>query len=376
MKRVGITGQAGFIGSHLFNFLKHKQDIILVPFDDAYFETPAKLSNFAIQCDVIVHLAAVNRCDNPEQLYITNVKLVQQLIEAMDVTNTHPHVIFSSSIQEEYDNLYGKSKQKGREMFNSWAAKNNALFTGLIIPNVYGPFGKPYYNSVIATFCHQLTHNETPKINIDGLLKLIYITDLVGEIYKIIISGQSQQKLLLPHTDEKRVSELLLLLENYKTLYFDQGIIPVLSSLFEINLFNTFRSYIDYNTHFPVMLKKNTDERGTFVETVKLHNGGLISFSTTKPHKIRGNHYHTRKIERFVVIQGNARVQLRKIDSDEVLNFVLSGENPAYIDIPVWYTHNISNIGETELITQFWINELFDPCDTDTFFELVESKII
>ena len=371
MKRIGITGQAGFIGTYLFNVLKTKSDVTAIPFEDNYFENQALLVEFVKQCDVIVHLAAVNRCDSQEELYKTNVRLVNQLIQAMQTANVSPHVIFSSSTQEERDNLYGKSKREGREMLYQWAKEHHALFCGLIIPNVYGAFGKPFYNSVVATFCHQLTHGEQPKIEVDGLLKLIYVGELAEQIYQIAVSEKSQKELYLPYTAEKKVSELLALLQTYKTQYVEQGIIPSISSAFELSLFNTFRSYMEIQTHFPVLLKKNEDERGIFVETIKLHSGGQISFSTTKPNITRGNHYHTRKIERFVVLQGEARIQLRKVGTDNVLNFTLSGENPAYVDMPVWYTHNITNIGETELITQFWINEMFDPNNPDTYFETV-----
>ena len=371
MKRIGITGQAGFVGTHLFNLLKTKNDVVAIPFEDTYFEKQALLVEFVKQCDVIVHLAAVNRCSSQEELYETNIRLVNQLIEAMQTANVSPHVIFSSSTQEERDNLYGKSKREGREKLSGWAESNNALFTGLVIPNVYGAFGMPFYNSVVATFCYQLTHGEQPKIDVDGSLKLIYVGELTEQIYQIAVSGKSQKELLLPYTAKKKVSELLTLLETYKAQYFEQGIIPALPSAFEINLFNTFRCYIDIQSHFPVLLKKNEDERGIFVETIKLHSGGQISFSTTKPTITRGNHYHTRKIERFVVLQGEARIQLRKTGTNKVLNFTISGDNPSYIDMPIWYTHNITNVGKTELITQFWINEIFDPNDSDTYFEVV-----
>ena len=371
MKRIGITGQAGFVGTHLFNLLNTKNDVITIPFEDEYFENQPLLVDFVKQCDVIVHLAAVNRCNSQEELYETNIRLVDQLIAAMQTANVSPHVIFSSSTQEERDNLYGKSKREGREKLAAWAEKNNALFTGLVIPNVFGPFGKPFYNSVVATFCHQLTHGEQPNIDVDGSLKLIYVGELTEQMYQIAVSEKSQKELFLPHTAEKKVSEILHLLETYKTQYLEQGIIPVLLSIFETNLFNTFRCYIDAQSHFPVLLKKNEDERGIFVETIKLHTGGQVSFSTTKPEITRGNHYHIRKIERFVVLQGEAHIQLRKIGTNEVLNFTLSGENPGYVDMPIWYTHNITNIGKTELITQFWINEMFNPNDPDTFFEAV-----
>ena len=371
MKRIGITGQAGFVGTYLFNLLKTKKDVEAIPFEDGYFAKPTLLVDFVKQCDVIVHLAAVNRCDSQEELFQTNIRLVDQLIDAMQMANVSPHVIFSSSTQEERDNFYGKSKREGRVKLATWAEKNNAFFTGLVIPNVYGPFGKPYYNSVVATFCHQLTHGEQPKIDVDGSLKLIYVGELAKQIYQIAISEKSQNEFLLPHTAEKKVSEILNLLETYKKQYLEHGIIPALSSSFEVNLFNTFRSFINIQSYFPVLLKKNEDERGVFVETIKLHCGGQVSSSTTKPGITRGNHYHTRKIERFVVLSGEALIQLRKIGSNELLNFKLSGNNPAYIDMPIWYTHNITNIGNSDLITQFWINEMFDANDPDTFFEIV-----
>jgi UDP-2-acetamido-2,6-beta-L-arabino-hexul-4-ose reductase len=151
----------------------------------------------------------------------------------------------------------------------------------------------------------------------------------------------------------------------------DKGVFPVLNNKFEVNLFNTFRCYMDIRNHYPVKLVMNTDDRGTFVETIKTGLGGQVSFSTTKPEMTRGNHFHTRKIERFAVIKGKARIQLRRIGTDKVLNFDLDGNEPSYVDMPVWYTHNITNTGTDDLYTIFWINEFFNPEDPDTFFEKV-----
>ena len=177
----------------------------------------------------------------------------------------------------------------------------------------------------------------------------------------------------VPYDFEKKVTDILALLENYKAIYFDQGIIPELKDQNEVNLFNTFRCYIDLSTHFPVKLTQHADPRGVFVETIKLGIGGQVSFSTTEPGITRGNHYHTRKIERFTVIKGKARIQLRKIGTNEVLNFDLDGSEPSHVDMPIWYTHNITNTGKQELYTQFWINEWYNPEDGDTFFESVEK---
>ena len=372
MINIGITGQSGFIGTHLYNFLGlKKNDVTRISFLDNFFFDKNKLENFVRQCDVIVHLAALNRHNDPQSIYDTNIDLVKKLISAFENTGSKPHVFFSSSIQEDRDNIFGQSKRKGREMLAHWAEKNNALFTGLIIPNVFGPFGKPYYNSVIATFSHQLTHNEEPRIEVDTKLKLIYIDDLVKLIYHSICVKLSEKEFKVLHTNEISVSEILSIHKKFKSLYFDEGIFPDLTDPFERNLFNTFVSYIKIDVLFPVKLKQSTDERGSFVETIKLNSGGQISFSITKPAVTRGNHFHTRKAERFAVIKGKALIQLRRIGTGKLLNFELDGKVPAYVDMPVWYTHNITNVGNEDLYTIFWINEFFNPEDPDTFFETV-----
>lgn len=370
--KIGITGQEGFVGTHLYNILGLNPDMFeRVKYDISFFSDQQLLVNFVSNCDVIVHLAALNRHNDPQVIYETNIQLVQKLINALNTTKSKAHLIFSSSSQEEKDNLYGKSKREGREMLASWAENAGGKFTGLVIPNVFGPFGNPYYNSFIATFSHQLTHNEQPKIEVDGSVKLIYVGDLVKVIINEIKEGESKYNFAIQHTDEYRVSEILALLEQYKEQYFIAGIIPKLSSPFEVNLFNTFRCYFDQEHYFPVKLKKNTDARGTFVEVIKIGEGGQFSFSTTEPNITRGNHFHTRKIERFAVIKGKALIQLRRIGTNEQLDFYLDGDQPAYVDMPIWYTHNIKNIGDEILYTNFWINEFYDPKDPDTYFETV-----
>ncbi|MHB1148732.1 MAG: polysaccharide biosynthesis C-terminal domain-containing protein [Lutibacter sp.] len=357
MLKIGITGQAGFVGTHLYNTLGlFPEDFERINFQRSFFEKETDLETFVSKCDVVVHLAAMNRHHEPQVIYDTNIELVQKLISALTKTNSKAHVLFSSSTQEEKDNLYGKSGGK---------------FTGMIIPNVFGPFGHPNYNSVIATFCHKLSHNETPKIEVDGDVKLIYVGELVGEIINEIKCAESKEEVLVPHTSVSKVSAMLSLLENYKTQYQDKGEIPAINSTFELNLFNTFRCYMDIATHFPVKYTQHTDSRGSFVEVIRLGVGGQVSFSTTVPGITRGNHFHTRKIERFAVIKGKALIQLRRIGTSEVLDFYLDGNEPSYVDMPIWYTHNIKNIGDDILYTNFWINEFYDPNDADTYFEEV-----
>ena len=145
----------------------------------------------------------------------------------------------------------------------------------------------------------------------------------------------------------------------------------MIKNKFEINLFNTFRSYFDLSNHFPIKYKNKIDDRGNFVEIIRLGTGGQVSFSTTKKGITRGNHFHTRKIERFSVIKGDALIKLRKIGTNDTFKYFLSGDDPAYVDIPIWHTHNIKNIGEEELYTMFWINEFYDENDSDTYFENV-----
>lgn len=372
MLKIGITGQEGFVGTHLYNTLKlAPTKFSCVDYNINFFSDEFKLDNFVSQCDVIVHLAALNRHNNPAVIYNTNIELVQKLIISLERTNSKAHILFSSSSQEERDNPYGKSKKEGRILLEKWASINGGSITGLIIPNVFGPFGYPYYNSVVATFSHQITHGETPEIDVDGELKLIYVGELVSKIIKKAEEKKNESLCHVPHTTIAKVSEILNLLKKFKAEYQDKGEIPPINNTFELNLFNTFRCYIDITTHFPVKFIQHTDKRGSFVEIIRLGLGGQVSFSTTIPGITRGNHFHTRKIERFAVIKGKALIQLRRIGTDEVLDFYLNGNEPAYVDIPIWYTHNIKNVGNEVLYTNFWINEPYNKEDTDTYFEEV-----
>lgn len=367
--KIGITGQNGFVGKHLYNTLGlFPDEFVRVPFDKSFFDNEIELDRFVNSCDVVVHLAAMNRHESDQFIFDTNVGLVDKLIASLTRTKATPHVFISSSTQEERGNLYGESKKIGREKLVIWAEKNEAKLTGLIIPNVFGAFGKPFYNSFIATFCYQLTHGETPNIANDGLVSLIYVQELVDFIIYCIKNPEHKPELIVEPTATKKVTEVLEIIQNFKTLYFDKGEIPILKDKFELNLFNTYRSFIDHKRLYPRKFDLHTDPRGTFVEIIRMGIGGQSSYSTTVPGITRGNHFHTRKIERFAVIQGKALIQLRKLDSEEFLDFYLDGNEPSYVDMPIWYTHNIMNIGEEELITLFWINEPYNSEDPDTYF--------
>jgi UDP-2-acetamido-2,6-beta-L-arabino-hexul-4-ose reductase len=371
MIRVGVTGSNGFIGWHLCQTLKlNKVKFDLTEFKRSWFDDNQNLDAFVSNCDIIVHLAGLNRHYEESVIYNTNVRLANTLVEAFNRTNFKGQVLFSSSIQEDRNNVFGNSKKEARAIFSKWAKDSSTQFSGLIIPNVFGAFGIPFYNSVIATFSNQLVNNQSPRIETDTTLNLIYIDDLVKNIIELF-NKDTEEIVRIQYTNSYKVSEILELLSQFKTTYLDLGQIPSLKNYFEINLFNTFRSYFNLSSHFPIKYKNNIDERGNFVEIIRLETGGQVSFSKTKPGITRGNHFHIRKIERFSVIKGKALIQLRKIGTNEVFDYYLSGEEPAYVDMPVWYTHNIKNIGEEELYTMFWINELYDSNNPDTYFEKV-----
>jgi UDP-2-acetamido-2,6-beta-L-arabino-hexul-4-ose reductase len=371
MIKVGVTGSNGFIGWHLCRTLElNTTDFQLVVFKRDWFDENTNLDSFVSKCDIIIHLAGLNRHSEESAIYETNVNLAVKLVDSFTRTGFKGQIIFSSSIQEDRNNIFGNSKKVARELFANWASQFNATFHGVIMPNVFGAFGVPFYNSVVSTFCYQLVNNEIPKIETDATLNLIYINDLVKNIVELFHT-ESNDNIIIYHTDSFKVSEILDLLITFKNKYFVNGQIPGFNNQFELNLFHTFRSYFNFNTHFPIKYKNNIDERGNFVEIIRLETGGQVSFSTTKKEITRGNHFHTRKIERFSVIKGKALIQLRKIGTTEVFDYFLSGEEPAYVDMPIWYTHNIKNIGEGELYTMFWINEFYDAKDPDTYFEKV-----
>ena len=374
MKKIGITGVNGFVGQHLFNTLLHNKNISLIPFQRNFFDDESKMDDFVQNCDVIVHLAGLNRSHDEEIIFNVNVNLTKTLISSLNRTKSKPHIIFASSIQENMNNVYGKSKKTARLNLKDWSLLNKSIFNGLIIPNVFGAFGAQFYNSFISTFAYQLINNQIPEINNDSEVNLIYVDELIKDIIDIINHPVSNDFQLIKHTNTKRVSEVLELLKSFKNEYLDKGQIPRLElNSFELNLFNTFRSHIS-KTYFPRNFTKHIDDRGLFVEVIRANSAGQSSYSTTVPGITRGDHYHTRKIERFAVISGKASIKLRKVNSEEVIEYTLDGNTPSYVDMPVWYTHNITNIGNSDLITIFWINEPYNEEDSDTYFMKVDTQ--
>lgn len=362
------------MGNHLAQTLALDPANEIIPFKREYFSDSKALEAFVGHCDAVVHLAAMNRHPDPEVIYKTNVSLVETLLEACRQKGATPHILFASSTQESRDNLYGKSKKKGKELLEAWAQKDKGRCTSMTIPNVFGPFGKPNYNSVVATFCHKVATGETPEIIQDNEIGLIYVNELVAEMIAILkdsgASGPPQgafQTRDISPGHFRKVSEILNMLKAFREDYMGHGTFPDLEEPFTRALFNTFRCYIPHG-HYPAPFTLHTDPRGSFVEIARTGSKGQFSYSTTVPGITRGNHFHTRKAERFAVIRGKAKIQLRRIGTDEVITYELDGSEPSYVDMPIWYTHNITNTGDEELITLFWINEPYDPEDPDTYF--------
>ncbi|MDC0479163.1 NAD-dependent epimerase/dehydratase family protein [Flavobacteriaceae bacterium] len=369
--RIGITGQNGFIGYHLTQTIKYKHsDYTLVSFQRALFEQEDYLNIFVSSCDVIVHLAGVNRAETDEEVYNANIKLNTVLKKALVNANFNGHLLFASSSQENGESIYGKAKKESRVLLEDTLNSIGGKFTGLIIPNVFGPFCKPNYNSFVTTFCSKIINSEVPEVIQDANVPLLYVGNLVEQILEAIRNPKDSLIQIQPDLEVK-VTEILDLLNSFKDSYLNSNTIPSIQTPFELQLFNTFRSYLDVENRYPFLLEKHSDERGFFSEIIRTDIGGQFSYSTTLPGITRGNHFHTRKIERFIVIGGKAKISLRKIGSTEVNEYLLDGENPSYVDMPIWYTHNITNIGTTPLITAFWINEPYNSEDADTYFENV-----
>ena len=369
--KIGITGQNGFIGYHLTHTINYKlSEYSIVSFQRSLFEQEDSLSAFVSYCDVIVHLAGVNRAETDEEVYDDNIKINSLLKKALISANFQGHLLFASSSQESGDSFYGKAKKESRVLLENTINSLGGKFTGLIIPNVFGPFCKPNYNSFVATFCSKIINNEAPEVIQDTNVPLLYVGNLVTQILEAIRNPKGSLFEIRPDLEVK-VTKVINFLNTFKDSYLNSNTIPSLQTPFELQLFNTFRSYLDIENRYPSLLEKHSDQRGFFSEIIRTDIGGQFSYSTTLPGITRGNHFHTRKIERFIVIGGKAKISLRKIGSTEVYEYLLDGENPSYVDMPIWYTHNITNIGSSPLITAFWINEPYNSEDADTYFENV-----
>ena len=368
--KILISGHNGFVGKHLIRRLKSLKFKYEIDFlTKQNFQSKDLISKISPD-DIIFHFAGVNRDSSDEEVFKKNNKINELLHLALEEIKFKGKLLFASSIQEDSNTLYGKAKKNARLRFEEQSSFLGYKFYGIIAPNIFGPFCRPNYNSFIATFCSMIINKETPTIHNDLKVPLLYIDDFINEILKILdpdINGNLHIKPI----NNFYVSEILEKLNMFNDLYIHQRQIPDVSYHFDLSLFNTFRSYIDVDSFYPRKHKEFKDTRGVFSELARAFSEGQTSYSITKKDEVRGNHFHTRKIERFSVIKGKAKIQLREILSTEISEFILDGSHPSYVDIPIWYTHNIQNIGEEDLITVFWINEHYNEDSSDTYLENV-----
>ena len=371
-KTIGVTGPNGFIASYVIRRLEQAEqdDIQVCSADRSVLADEAKLDQFVSHCDVICHIAGVNRGDELS-IHQGNILLAQAITSAIGRTGAAPHVIFASSTQRDRDNAYGQSKKECEKILLRAADEFDFPITVLVIPNVYGPGCKPFYNSVVATFCHQLAQGKKPTILEDNQVCFLHVNNVVDAFVTEIEQGAdgSQIKHLEPAA-RISVTQLLEKLVAFQTAFFGDGVVPDQADPLDAGLYSTFLSYVDLQDHRhrpPV----HRDDRGILFEIIKLANGGQVFFSTTKPGVTRGDHFHTRKFEWFCVVKGRAAIRLRHVQSEEIHEFEVDGDEPEFISIPALYTHHIENIGDEDLLTMFWCNEIFSADDPDTFREKV-----
>jgi len=367
---IAVTGAEGFIGRHVLDRLRREPGLRGVPTGRADFGSRERLVEVLRGCSAVVHCAGVNRGE-PENVESGNPALAGQLVAALEVVGGRPRVIYTTSTQERLDNPYGRGKRRAGEILGEWGSRSGAPVVSLVIPNVFGGGGRPFYNSVVATFCHQLALGEEPQIKEDRRLPLVYVNRVADRLVELATSPDLRSGALeLPADVQASVSEVLTLLRRFRTFLVDRGAVPALGNRFELELYHTFRAYLGPKA-LEWKSEPRTDARGTLFEIFKQAQGGQTFFSTTKPGIIRGNHYHTRKIEKFCVVKGSAVIRMRRIGTREVIEFPVSGAAPAAVEMPVYHAHHIENTGEGELVTLFWSNEVFDPADPDTFAENV-----
>jgi UDP-2-acetamido-2,6-beta-L-arabino-hexul-4-ose reductase len=365
--RVGITGADGFLGWHLRSLLHEDTDDTATPCDQASFADDDALKDLVATSDAIVHFAGINRGTESEVLD-GNLAITDRLIGALQRSGRAPHVLFASSVQIERDNPYGEAKRVCAQHLQAWADGCGARFTTVVLPNVFGEFGRPFYNSVVATFCHQLVHGEEPRIVVDGPLELVNAQDAVARFVALAHDGTVGVVRLRGH-DPLLVSEVLRRLQGLNSPYAS-GTFPVLSDPFDLQLFNTLRSF-RYPDQVQGSCEVHTDARGSLWDVARAQGAGQTFVSWTLPGITRGNHCHRHKVERFAVLSGSGRIRLRRLFTPDVYTYDLTGELPGYVDMPTFCTHSIENTGSVPLLTLFWSSELFDAGSPDTRSEPV-----
>ncbi len=360
--KVVLTGSGGFLGWHTRVRLRAltDHDVVAVTRDNW-----ADLVGLAHGADAVIHVAGVNRA-TPAEVEHGNIALAEAVAEAVAKAGSSPRVVYANTIHAGNPNAYGAGKAAAADILEANAQATGGQFVDVRLPNLFGEHGQPAYNSFVATFVDAVVRGEQPQIN-DREVSLLHVQRAAQALIDSLTTTEQQ---VAPAGTESSVQEvydrLLSFHETYRT-----GDIPVLETAMDVDLFNTLRSSL-FPERYPIDLTAHEDDRGRLVETVRAHGGqGETFVSTTVPGVTRGDHFHLRKVERFVVLSGQARISLRRVFADDVLSFDVTGDTPTVIDMPTMWVHNITNTGTTELTTLFWTNSLFDPDAPDTYREKV-----
>jgi UDP-2-acetamido-2,6-beta-L-arabino-hexul-4-ose reductase len=366
MIKIAITGASGFIGKNLFSHLSFRDDVQVETITRE--DTKPRIIEKLKDVQLVYHLAGINRPVDESAFHSGNVDFTEFLLETLGSMDQPVKFVISSSTQAELDNPYGRSKKEAEELVARCSREKN--IEGIIyrLPGVFGKWCKPNYNSVVATFCYNIAKGLPVSVNDPAReLTLVYVDDVVAAFIGEI-NGEQAAKTL--HHKEIAVSyrvklkELVEIISSFKETRYEL-LLPGIGNPLIKKLYSTYLSYLPV-TEFSYPLLFKSDNRGNLFELLKSPSFGQIFISTTHPGVVRGNHFHHTKTEKFCVIKGTGLIRFRQIDTTEIIEYKVSGEQPIVLDIPPGYTHNILNIGTDEMITLFWANEIFDSSNPDT----------
>ena len=365
--RILVTGAKGFIGKNLVAELKNRQYNEIYECDKD--TTEEQLDSYVKDCEFVFHLAGVNRPQNEEEFMKGNFGFTSILLNKLKENNNKSPILVTSSIQAELDNAYGKSKKAGEDLMFEYEKETGVKAIVYRLPNVFGKWCRPNYNSAVATFCNNIANDLPITVNDPNVvMNLVYIDDVVEEFISALDGNYNQQgkfcKVKVVHTI--KLGEIAEMLYSFKESRNDLSIADM-SDEFTKKLYSTYLSYLPED-RFAYDLDMKTDNRGSFTEFIRTKNNGQVSINVAKPGITKGNHWHHTKNEKFLVVSGKGKICFRKYDSDEIIEYNVSGEKLQVVDIPVGYTHNIINTGDTDMVTVMWANEPFNPEKPDTYF--------
>ena len=368
--KILVTGAAGFVGRNLIEQFKPNKDITVYAYD---LDTdPALLDEYTKDCDFVFHLAGINRPKTEDEFMKGNCDFTSRLVESLEANNNNAEIVVSSSIQAELDNPYGISKKAGEEVIRNHGDKTGAKVIIYRFPNLFGKWCRPNYNSAVATFCHNIARDLPIKVNDPSvLMHLVYIDDVCDE-FLAVLEGKEHVKDgygYVPTVHDVPLGKIPELLYNFKENRKNLGL-PNLSDPFEKKLYSTYLSYLPED-EFAYPLTMHTDNRGSFTEIIKTATQGQVSVNISHPGIVKGNHWHNTKNEKFLVVSGEGLIRLRKVGQSEVIEYRVNGNDLRVVDIPCGYTHSIANVGDSDMATVMWVNEIFDPEHPDTFYEEV-----